>query len=137
MKISYEVQVHKANVPLQSGESLRKFTQELKKQASPILLQKFNSDEKKGGSWPLEVFANKAVFMLALKWDDVKKDQTVAFDFTRDVNTGVFKIGDVVKVKAVTQYEVQKRAELPRHKGMENWTPVETETKKSLWAGVL
>lgn len=136
MRTTYTVQVHKANIPLMAGESLRAFTKELTKQAVPVLLQKFNSDEKKGGAWPLEVFATKAVYMIAPEWSDAKKDQMVAFEFERD-DKGAFKLGEVVKVKAVTQYEVQKQAALPRHMEMAAWTPAEAPVEKNFWAGAL
>lgn len=139
-RTTYQAVVHKANVPLMQSESLRQFTTELQKSAKPMLMQKFNggSDgDADGDAWPLEVFATKAVFMVIPEWADVSKDVTVAFAFERD-DEGEFKFGEVQKVKAVTSYEVTKRAELPKAMEMPNWASLaEVETTKSLWAGVL
>jgi hypothetical protein len=138
---TYQAIVHKANVPLMKGESLGQFTHQLRKQAQPMLLQKFNTDEKKGGAWPLEVYSNKAVFMVAPEWADISKDLTVAFSYERDEATGDFKFGDVQKVKAIVSYEVSKRVELPVAMEMPNWTPdteaPPVETAKSFWHGVV
>lgn len=138
---SYKVTVHKANVPLKGAESLRQFTCELSKQLKPKLIQKFNGGDK-SDAWPLEVYANKAVFMVIPEWEDVTKDVTVAFEYERADNGDFAIVGEVQKVKAVTQWEVTKRAELPKAMSMESWTPdiVEAPAKavaKSFWGGVL
>lgn len=136
---TYKVTVHKANVPLQKGESLGQFTNELRKQAKPFLVQKFNMDDKKGAVYPLEVYATKAVFQVIPDWDDVSKDATVAFEYTRK-DDGTFTFGEIQKVKAVMSYEITKRAELPLAMGMESWTPEVVEAApvaKSFWHGVI
>jgi hypothetical protein len=135
---NYQAIVHKANVPLMKSESLGQFTHALRKQAQPMLMQKFNMDEKKGGAWPLEVYSNKAVFMVVPDWEDISKDVNVAFSYERDESTGDFKFGEVQKVKAIVSYEVTKRADLPQAMDMPAWTPDQAvDTAKSFWHGVV
>lgn len=131
---TYEAIVHKANVPLMADESLRQFTHELEKAAKPYIAQKFNLDDD-ASAWPMEVYANKAVFNVIPEWEDVSKDFMLAVKFERD-KEGTFTFGETQKVKPVTTYQVTKRAELPRTFGISSVT-ADVETKKSLWHGVL
>jgi hypothetical protein len=132
-RTSYTIQVQKANVPLLKGESITAFTRALNEEAKKHLMQSFNIEKNKGGAFPLEVFSDKAVFSVIPVWEDVSKDETVAFTFKRDASTGAFEFGQAQKVKKVTSYEVTKSAD-----GVKVGASTEPiEVQKSFWDGVL
>jgi hypothetical protein len=102
---THDVFVHKAAVPLMKGESIGAFTGALRDAGKAHLLQKFNVDDKKGGAFPIEVFASKAVFTVVPDFQkSSSNDFHVAMKFTRSTDTGQFTFTDTMKVQPVTSF---------------------------------
>lgn len=103
-RVTHDVLVHKAAIPLMKGESLGAFITEVKQAATAHIRQKFNLDEKKGNIFPLEVFSNKAVFKVIPDFDKPpSNDFHVAMKFTR-ANEGKFTFSDTMKVTPVMSF---------------------------------
>jgi hypothetical protein len=105
MKKTHDVIVHKAAIPLMKDESLGMFIHEVRNAARAHIQQKFNLDDKKGSTYPVEIFNNKAVFKVIPDYDKPAKDDFhVALKFDRNDQTGQFTFSQTVKVKAVTSF---------------------------------
>lgn len=103
-RTTHDVLIHKAAVPLMKGESLGAFVTEVRNAATAHIRQKFNLDEKKGSIFPLEVFANKAVFKVIPDFEKpVSNDFHVAMKFTR-AKEGKFSFSDTMKVTPVMSF---------------------------------
>lgn len=116
--------VHKAKLSLGKNESIQAFSMDLKKAAKDYLAQKYNVDLKKGSVYPMEVFADKAVFGVIPDFDKPpSNDFIVAFKYSRG-SSGQFQFGDTMKVKKVTTYVADKGVSISKSKGafgMSNW----------------
>jgi hypothetical protein len=130
-----DVLVHKAVVPLMEGESMGVFTKALGAAGRDYLMQKYNIDSKKGSAWPVEVYANKAVFMVVPDYNQPSSnDFYVAVKFNR-ANTGQFNFVDTIKVTPVTTFVARNDeavAKAAKTYGLDAWTKAESD-----FAGVL
>lgn len=136
MSRTQQVLIHKAAVPLMANESLGAFTNALKSAGRAHVMQKFNVSDKEGSAWPVEVFSNKAVFMVV---PDFKKPPTndfhVAMKFTRSTDTGQFTFMDTMKVTPVVSFVANTgdtAAKVTKALDMDAWAPA-----PSLFNGVV
>ena len=125
---TYQVTVHKANLALMPDESLQSFACAVKNAGNKHVAQKYNVDTKKGCVYPVEVYADKAVFMVVPDFDKPPaEDFYVAAKFARD-NAGNFEFSETMKVKRVTQY--MPESPMPVTKAADS-------PERGTWAGVL
>lgn len=118
---THDVIVHKANVPMMKGESLYTFMEALRNAGRAFLMQKYNVDSKKGSVYPIEVYADKAVFKVTPDYEKpVSNDFCVAVKFNRDTN-GTFTFTDTMKVVPVTTYVAASEINVTKAMGMPNW----------------
>lgn len=132
---THSVIVHKANVPMLKNESLGAFCHALKSAAKAHLMQKYNVDDKKGSAYAVEVFADKAVFMVIPDYEKPStNDFHVAFKFARATD-GTFTFGETMKVQPVTSFIAADggtaAVSKARGLGMDNWV------KGGTFAGVI
>jgi len=124
MNVTMKTVVHKANVPMLKGETLRMFTQALSDSGSTYLRRKLNLLEQ-DGVYMLETMADQAVFEAYKTNGPTGKPSCkyYALKFKRKSDGG-FEFGESVEVHRVTQYEpVTKAAEAPVQK--EAWVEAE------------
>lgn len=136
-KISYEVAVHKAGLPLKTNESLSEFTQALRDAGGQFFTQKLNlvnTEKSYASCYMVETFATAAVFEIYKSGEGVKPMERMRFyavKYSRD-DAGKFAFDSMTEVQRVTRFEaktqVAKSADIP-----EGWELAE----KSLWSGVV
>lgn len=122
------VVVHKANVPMLKGESLREFTSKLREEGRNHVKLKQNLPDKGVDVYMVEAFGDMAVFEVYRYGETIPTNtprmQFFAAPFTRDAN-GKFAFGDTVEVRRVTSFEpvkttVAKAATMPVSKPFPN-----------------
>ena len=146
-----EVIVHKANIPLAKGESIRAYTAALEKAASAALRQKLNLAPDKSSVYMIEAYPTKAVF-------DVYKYSSgpgandssfryFAMDYTRKAG-GEFEFSNSTEVERVVSFEPKEGIQITKAAGPDAVETKQEEVRpefmpgwatmnKSLWAGVL
>jgi len=119
----HDVIVHKANVPMMKGESLRDFTTALSDAGRATLVQKLNVDVKKASVFMLEAYSDSAVFEV-YKYDEVTKPNErmrfYAMTYKRD-EKGAFTFDNQTEVDRVVRFEAK----------------TQVTKSKSVFAGVL
>lgn len=132
MNRTQDVLVHKAAVPLMKDESVGAFCAALKTAGRQHLLQKYNVDEKKGNAYPVEIYADKAVFMVVPDYSKPHgNDFHVAMKFNR-ADSGQFNFTDTMKVKPVTSFVAQNEMPVTKALHMDAWAEAD-----SAFAGVV
>jgi hypothetical protein len=123
-KITMDVAVHKAALPLATGESLKQYTAALSDAARKHLKQSMKLTEK-DSCYAAEVYGDKAVFDIWKSPD--AKYVYMAVKYTRDKD-GIFSFSDAVEVKPITVFQaadtfsIAKNAEANVEKA---WTAAE------------
>lgn len=113
-RITYEVVVHKANLPLAKGESVSQFTSRLREAAAKQIAMKLNLTPQNCSVYMVETFADSAIF-------DVSKRPAVTGDawsyayyaakYTRKVD-GSFEFGETTEVERVTSYQPKPKMDV-------------------------
>jgi len=104
-RTTMNVIVNKA-IELRSGETLNKFTSELRAAAKAHVLKKLNIAETEGTAFLVEVFS-KTVVVQAYKFKDPpSKDRMLAMTFDRQ-KSGAFEFGDTAEVERVTSFQAK------------------------------
>ncbi len=98
-----EVAVHKANIPLLKGETLRQFTSALRDAGGAHLKRKLNLTEK-DSSYMIETMSNVAVFDVFRPSIATGRVKFYAVKFTRS-KAGVFEFGETIEVRRITSFE--------------------------------
>jgi len=135
-KVQYEAVIHKADVPLAQGESLKDFMGALRASGETELTRKFNLDLKKSNVFMVEAFASAAIFEV-YKYEGAQANDRMRFyamKYTRK-NDGNFEFSETKEVERVTTFRektsVTKSKDRPVVIG--DWQ----ETSKSFWEGAL
>ncbi len=139
----HNVVVHKANIALKAGESIREFTRALSDGGRQHIRKKLNLPDKGVDVFMMEAFSKSAVFEVFKFGPDVKQGQRMRFfatTYTRK-DAGDFEFGPTTEVKRVTRFEPKPGA-VPTTKAK---TQLKTfgndgqwvETTKSFWNNVL
>lgn len=104
-KMTYEVVVHKAGLPLAKGESLAMFSMRLNKAAREHLARKQNLDPKVSSVFMCEVFDGAAVFDVYKRGpqEGPGEYKYFAVKYARKA-TGEFEFSDTTEVERVTSY---------------------------------
>lgn len=124
--VTMKVVVHKANVPMLKGETLRQFTQALSDSGQVYLRRKLNLLES-DGAFMLETMADKAVFEVyqSKAVNGMPRCKYYALKFTRK-SDGAFEFGESVEVRRITSYEpITKSAEGSAQVQKEAWVEAE------------
>jgi len=151
------VAVHKANISLQAGESVREYTKALGDAAQKALKQKLNLMQE-ADVWPIEVFTDKVVLDVfqPKATDSKQRMRYFGMKYTRK-DTGDFEFGETVELKRVTRFEPKNMAAVSKAKkadaekedeekgcgrykkdmGLSIWAGSWEQTSKSFWGGVL
>lgn len=140
-EITHDVVVHKANVPLLAGESLRDFTRALSDAGRTHLATALSLPNKGVDVYMVESFATYAVYNV-YRWGEgvakVDKDKYYRVDYARD-KTGAFTFTTATEVRRVTTFKpvaqsVAKSADgVTETTDQSPWEPVE----KGFWSGVI
>ncbi len=103
---THNVVIHKANVPLQTGESIRQFTRALSDAGRDHVRKKLNLPDKGVDIFMVEAFAKSAVFDVFRFGPDAPKPKQrfIATAFTRKT-TGEFEFGPTTEVQRVTTFQ--------------------------------
>lgn len=101
--VTMEVIVHKANISLQSGESVQEFSNLLRLAAKSHVMQQLNIADDKGGAWMVEVYSDKAVLEV---WQEGKNPRYTyqMVGYARDKD-GKFSFNSMTEVKRVTTFK--------------------------------
>lgn len=144
-KKTHDVIVHKAGLPLMTGESLGKFSGRLR-EAGMAYVNNSLSLVKDSSVYPVEIYGKSVVFDVAQYGKDVPSNKRYRFfaaAYTRKEN-GAFEFSTLTEVERVVTYQtkppmaVTKAAARPvenakTFEGAPDWKHV----NKSLWANVL
>ncbi len=104
---THDVVVHKADVPLQTGESIRAFTRALSDAGRDHVRKKLNLPDKDVDIFMVEAFAKSAVFDVFKFGPNVSQKERQRFyatSFTRKA-TGAFEFGPTTEVQRVTSFK--------------------------------
>jgi len=119
------VAVHKANIKLNSGETIDSFIQKLYEAGKKYVYNKFKIKED-SSSWLVESFGDYVVFALSKMNEPMKY---FAFTYNRN-EKGDFDFGKLVEVKRVINYEPVNDIEVIKEEEKEE---IE-KAKKALWS---
>ena len=107
MNETHNVVVHKANIPLLKGESLKDFTCALREAGRKHVMQKQNLPSKGVDVYMVEAFSDHIVFDVYWYGENAVKDKQMQFfavPYKRGTD-GKFEFGDTMEVRRVTTYE--------------------------------
>jgi len=137
--VTHEVVVHKANVSLMKGESLRDYISKVSNAGRQHLMKKLNLGNKVA-VYMVEAFSDAAVFNVYRYDDNAQSDKInsyYAVPYKRK-DDGTFEMGEATEVISVTRFEPKK---VPISKSSEktfgNEVSTWKETEKSFWKGAL
>lgn len=119
--VRYECVVHKANVPLASGESLSKYMSTLSGAGSTYIKKQLNLNSLAkpayAGAYMLEAYSDKCVFdVYKYGGPDTSGDyRYYAVNYTRKAN-GDFEFKDLTEVERVTTYQAKPSMSITKAK---------------------
>jgi len=124
-KYTHDVVVHKANVPLARGESLRAYTAALSEAGRQHAMQKLNLIAKSGDVFMVEAYSDSAIFEVYKYGEEGQagKFNFYATKYSRDKN-GNFSFGDLLEVQRVTSFKPKTEFEV-------------TKSGEGFWTGLL
>lgn len=158
-KVTMDVVVHKANIPVRSGESLDKFISKLSEASRTHCEKKFALSREAGDyCWMIEAFSGSVIMSV----DKRKMSRKMfAMSYSRDGQSGAFTFGDAIEVErktsfapvkptqALAQTQVSKAEVKPVNKAVEqldiskgeravfgNERSQWVQTSKSFWGGI-
>jgi len=148
-QVTHETVVHKANIPLVTGESVQDFTQAMSDAARKWVMDQLKMDPKQDYAYVVDVYSSVVVLSVNIysKSEDKRgKYMYSAATYERDAETGVFTFSNLSEVQRVTTYKPKtvvktykgkggpvEHAEPIPGQGADGWAPV----NKALWSGVL
>ena len=111
--VRYECVVHKANVPLASGESLGKYTNQLSGDGRTYIMKQLNLNSlakpASAGAYMIEAFADKAIFDV-YKYGggdgSPSEYKYYALNYTRKAD-GKFEFKDLTEVERVISFQAK------------------------------
>jgi len=105
-KTTMDVVVHKANIPVKSGESLDKFIGKLSSEARDHCYKKFAMNRESGDyCWMVEAFSGSVIMTVDKK---NTPNKMFAMTYSRDAKTGNFTFGEAIEVERKTTFAAVK-----------------------------
>lgn len=151
--IEHDVAVHKANLPMATGESVYDFTSALGEAARAYVYQQKRMDNTKSDyAYMCEVYPGTCILSYSIYGDKSAKPQYgyVSLAYTRDADTKAFKFSDMTEVERVTTYRAKSQMKITKGmdgasaevelfdpgEGAPGWQPT-SKQRSALWKGVL
>lgn len=131
-KITMDVIVHKANLPLMSGETLHEYTSKCGNGAKKFIKEQNGMGEKES-VWLVDVYSDSVVVETTKNNDDEYKCLYYNIEYSRD-KSGNFTYSNATEVKRVVRFEpVNESVGIAKSVKDGIWEPV----KKSVFDGII
>ncbi len=127
-RVRHECVVHKANVPLASGESLNAYTQKLSSDGRAYVMKQLNLNSlakpASAGAYLIEAYSDKCIFDVYKYGGDGGSSEYkyYAFSYTRKAD-GKFEFKDLAEVERVISF--QAKSGLSVTKAKKDWDEME------------